>query len=183
MQHDDAMTRIATNPNVSGIRALMEYKPATGGPLSALAEALLRGPSPLSRGERELIATYVSHLNHCRFCTRSHAAFAAAQLEGGKALVDAVLSDVEHAHISPKLRALLHIAEAVQRGSDQLSDARVEAARSEGASDEEVHDTVLIASAFCMFNRYVDGLAAKTPDAPEAYEAMARVIVEKGYVR
>lgn len=177
------MTRIASDPKIPGIGGLMTFRPETGVPLRKLAEALLRGPSPLSRGERELIAAFVSSLNGCRFCTRSHAAFAAAQLEGGRPLVDAVLAGDERAALSSKMRVLLRVAHAIQRGCDQLDDALVEEARAEGTSDIELHDTVLIAAAFCMFNRYVDGLAATTPDAPEIYVAMADLITTKGYDR
>lgn len=177
------MPLVPTNPRIPGIRALMEYRPETGGALQGLAEALLRGPSPLSRGERELIAAFVSHQNECRFCTRSHAAFAAAQLPEGASLVEQVLHDPRSAPIGPRLRALLDVAAAVQLGGQHVSDALVEAARAEGATDVELHDTVLIAAAFCMFNRYVDGLRASTPDDPDAYAQMAQLVVEKGYRR
>ncbi len=177
------MAYVAVDPKAPGIRGLMEFKPETGKALSALAEALLRGESSLSRGERELIAAFVSSLNECRFCTRSHAAFAAAQLEGGASTVDAVLADLGAAPISPKLRALMGIAEAVQLGGLHVTEELVARARSEGADDGEIHDTVLIAAAFCMFNRYVDGLRASTPEDPAAYTRMAELVVAKGYVR
>lgn len=177
------MPFVPTDPEIPGIRALMLFKPETGRALSGLAEALLRGSSPLTRGERELIAAYVSSLNECRFCTRSHAAFAAAQLEGGHAMVEAVLGEGAVEVVTPKLRALLRIAEAVQLGGLHVTEGLVEAARAEGATDLDVHDTVLVAAAFCMFNRYVDGLRASTPDDPAAYARMAELVVEKGYVR
>jgi uncharacterized peroxidase-related enzyme len=177
------MAYVAVDPSTPGIRALMDFKPQTGRALSALAEALLRGESSLSRGERELIAAFVSSLNECRFCTRSHAAFAAAQLDGDARTVDAVLADLGAAPIAPKLRALLGIAEAVQLGGLHVTDDLVARARAEGADDGEIHDTVLIAAAFCMFNRYVDGLRASTPEDPAAYARMAALVVAEGYVR
>jgi uncharacterized peroxidase-related enzyme len=166
-----------------GIAGLVAYRPETGRPLMGLAEALLRGPNTLSRGERELIAAYVSSGNDCRFCASSHAAFAAAQLPEGMPLVDQVRAGADGAPISPKLKALLRVADAVRRGGKEVTTEHVEAARGAGASDVEIHDTVLIAAAFSMYNRYVDGLAAVTPEDPEAYAKRAAVIVERGYLR
>lgn len=165
-----------------GIMSLFEYRPETARPLSELAEMLLRGPSPLTRGERELIASYVSSLNDCSFCTDSHAAFAALQLPGGLTLVDQVRADPGSAPISAKLRALLAVAAAVQRGGKQVSAQDIEDARQAGADDQEIHDTVLIAAAFCMYNRYVDGLATTRPAGRSDYAMVAEVIVNHGYL-
>jgi uncharacterized peroxidase-related enzyme len=176
------MPHIEVGNDAPGIVSLFLYRPETARPMSELAETLLRGPSSLSPGERELIATYVSGRNECRFCTNSHAAFAAAQLPGGMPLVDQVRSDPEVAPISAKLRALLGIAGAVQVSGREVGEEEVRAAREAGASDMEIHDTVLIAAAFCMFNRYVDGLAAFTPDDQEGYAASAELIVNHGYL-
>jgi uncharacterized peroxidase-related enzyme len=165
-----------------GITGPLRYRPETAKPLGDLAEVLLRGPNSLSRGERELIATHVSALNDCQFCTSSHAAFAAVQLDGGMALVDQVVGDLSGAPLSPKITALLLVAGAVQRGGKQVTTDLVEAAKAAGATDVEIHDTVLIAAAFCMYNRYVDGLATFAPDDPEAYAAQAERIVAYGYV-
>jgi uncharacterized peroxidase-related enzyme len=143
---------------------------------------LLRGDNTLSRGERELVAAYVSELNDCSFCQASHSAFAALQLDGGMPLVDQVKDDPATAPISDKLRALLAIAGKVQQGGKRVTTDDVTAARNQGATDVEIHDTVLIAAAFCMFNRYVDGLATWTPTDPQAYEEMGRRVVENGYL-
>ena len=164
-----------------GITGLMRYRPETAKPLNALAEVLLRGPHPMPAGERELIAAYVSGLNDCTFCRDSHSAFAAAQLDSGMTLVDQVRADPDTAPISPKLRALLRIAAAVQRSGRAVTPDLVAAARAEGATDLELHDTVLIAAAFCMYNRYVDGLATFAPPDRAAYADSARRIVEVGY--
>ncbi|MFI6319067.1 carboxymuconolactone decarboxylase family protein [Nonomuraea sp. NPDC050556] len=175
------MPHIELHTNEPGIRGLFHYRPETAAPLNALAEVLLRGDSTLSRGERELIAAYVSGLNECRFCANSHSAFAAAQLPEGMHLVNQVHTSPETAPITPKLRSLLTIAAAVQKGGRTVTDHQVTNARSEGATDQEIHDTVLIAAAFCMFNRYVDGLATIAPDDPAAYESMANHITTNGY--
>jgi uncharacterized peroxidase-related enzyme len=160
---------------------LLNYRPATAKPLNDLAEVLLRGDNTLSRGERELIAAHVSRLNRCHFCFSSHATFAALQLDGGWETVDSVIDDPASAPVTPKLRALLEIAAKVQQGGLAVGEADIAAARAEGATDEELHDTVLIAAAFCMYNRYVDGLATWAPAERDDYADAGRMIVEHGY--
>jgi uncharacterized peroxidase-related enzyme len=167
---------------IPGIRSAMAFRPETAEPLCQLAEVLLRGDNTLSRGERELIAAYVSNLNECFFCETSHSTFAALQLAGGLPVVEEVKRDLEHAPVSEKLRALLAIAAKVKTGGKSVTDEDVAAARDQGATDTEIHDTVLIAAAFCMFNRYVDGLATWAPTEPEAYEEIGRRIVDHGYL-
>jgi uncharacterized peroxidase-related enzyme len=166
-----------------GIQGLLTYRPETAAPLMALAETLLRGPNSLSPGERELIAAHVSALNECDFCRDSHAAAAAAQLPDGMALVEQVRADPAGAPIPARLKTLLRIAEAVRRDGREVTAELVDAARGEGATDQEVHDTVLIAAAFAMFNRYVDGLGTRTPDDPRAYALGAERITASGYQR
>jgi uncharacterized peroxidase-related enzyme len=167
---------------VPGIRSAFMFRPETAEPMLQLAEVLLRGDNSLTRGERELIAAYVSNLNECTFCQASHSAFAAAQLDGGADLVEQVKRDPGTAPISDKLRTLLAIAAKVCDRGSAVTAGDVAAAREQGATDVEIHDTVLIAAAFSMFNRYVDGLAAWTPTDPEAYTAMAQRIVDHGYL-
>lgn len=174
------MPHIAVRDGLPGIRALLDFRPETAAPLTALANALLHAPNSLSPGDRELIAAYVSRLNGCRFCQRSHAAIAACHL-GSDSVVTAVIDDPDTASISPKLRALLAIAAEVQRGGREVHAETIAGARAAGASDVELHDTVLIAAAFCMFNRYVDGLATWTPDALDAYRERASQTARYGY--
>ncbi|MFE9751571.1 carboxymuconolactone decarboxylase family protein [Saccharothrix saharensis] len=162
------MPHIELDNALPGIAGLMNYRPETGRPLTELTEVLLRGPSTLSRGERELIATHVSELNQCKFCAGSHAAFAAAQLP----------EDYQH---TAKLMALIDIATAVTESGRAVTAELIAKAKENGATDLEVHDTVLIAAMFCAANRYVDGLATWAPDDPEAYRRMADKIVPNGY--
>ncbi len=176
------MPYINLGNDLPGISGLLNYRPETGRPLSELAEVLLRGPNTLARGERELIAAYVSRLNECVFCASSHSAFAAAQLPEGMPLVGQVCADLEQAPVSAKLKALLRMAAKVQQGGKAVTAADVAAAREAGASDVEIHDAVLIAAAFCMFNRYVDGLATIAPYDPAGYQQAAELIVTKGYL-
>jgi uncharacterized peroxidase-related enzyme len=176
------MPHIDLHNHTPGIRGLLQFRPETGRPVIELVEVLLRGQSTLSRGERELIAAYVSSRNQCRFCAWSHGAFAAAQLPGGMELVEQVRDDLDGAPVPAKLAALLRIAEKVRRDGREVTSRDVAEARAAGASELEIHDTVLIAATFCMLNRYVDGLAAVTPDDPEAYAKMAERIVARGYL-
>jgi len=169
-------------PNLPGIRGPMAFRPETSKPLNELVEVLLRAPSSLSQGERELIATYVSSENNCHYCQSIHGAIAAAHLEGDEAVVEEVKRDFDRAAISPKLKTLLRIAGKVQQDGKKVTTADVDAARAEGASDLEIHDTVLIAAAFCMFNRYVDGLGTMQPRDPELYRERGKMVARDGYV-
>jgi uncharacterized peroxidase-related enzyme len=173
---------IAVPSSLPGIRSLLAFRPEVAQSISQLAETLLHAPNSLSPGERELIAAYVSALNDCTFCHLSHAAVASHHLGDDGSIVKAVVRDVETAPISGKLKTLLAIAALVQKGGRLVQDADIAWARSEGASDTEIHDTVLIAAAFCMFNRYVDGLGAWTPTDPAAYQERARSVADLGYV-
>ncbi|ROQ23133.1 putative peroxidase-related enzyme [Streptomyces sp. PanSC19] len=175
------MPHIRIANDLPGIRGLMTDRPDTAAPLNAVADTLLRGDSPLTRGERELIAAYVSELNATRFCADTHGAAAAAQLDGGIDLVKAVQHDADTAPLTPLLRALLRIAAEVQAQAAPVRAETVAAARAEGATDTHIHDTVLIAAAFCMYNRYVSGLATALPTEPGYYEEAGRRITAHGY--
>lgn len=175
------MPHIAIQEGLPGIRGLFTVRPETAKPLCELADVLLHRPGSLPPGERELIATVVSARNDCFYCQTSHGAVAAECLGGDQELVAAVIRDFETAAISPKLKALLAIAVRVQEGGKQVGPADIDRARAEGASDLEIHDAVLIAAAFCMYNRYVDGLAAWTPAEPTSYRARAARVAAEGY--
>lgn len=177
------MPHIDLPGGLPGILGPMAFSPETARPMNELAETLLRAPSSLASGEREMIAAFVSKRNDCHFCQASHGAAAAHHLGGAEELVESVCCDPESADISGKLKALLAIAAKVQVGGREVTEADVKRAREEGATDREVHDTVLIAAAFCMYNRYVDGLATWAPADPESYREPGRMLAEEGYVR
>jgi uncharacterized peroxidase-related enzyme len=160
----------------------MAFRPETARPLNALVEVLLQGPSTLTRGERELVATYVSSRNCTQYCHNIHGAVAAAHFDGNEDLVRQVKADFMHAAISPKLKALLKIADKVQQDGKLVTHADIEGARREGATDIEIHDTVLIAAAFCMYNRYVDGLGTNQPDDLAFYRERGKRVAREGYV-
>ncbi|MDQ2841459.1 MAG: peroxidase-related enzyme [Acidobacteriota bacterium] len=176
------MPHIQLPEGLQGIRSAMAFRPETAKPLNELAEALLHAPNSLSQGDRELIATYVSHLNDCYFCQTVHGSIAAACLNEDYELVKRVKADFHTAQISDKLKALLVIAAKVQKGGKQVTSADVEAARAEGATDLEIHDTVLIAAAFCMYNRYVDGLDTWQPHDEALYLQRGKKTARDGYV-
>jgi len=174
------MPHIALPEGFPGISAGFTYRPETAKPMRELAHVLLHEPNSLSPGERELIATYVSSRNNCHFCQSSHAAAAACHL-GDEAIVKQVKTDFQSAPISDKLKSLLVIAGKVQQDGKLVTRADADAARKTGATDLEIHDTVLIAAAFSMFNRYVDGLGTWQPDNPEMYAQMGRHLADEGY--
>ena len=176
------MPHIRLPEGLQGIRGPLAFRPETAKPLNELVEALLHAPNSLAAGERELIATYVSHLNDCYFCQTMHGAIAAAHLNEDEDLVRRVKADFRHADISEKLKALLVIAGKVQKGGKHVTATDVDEARKAGATDTEIHDAVLIAAAFCMFNRYVDGLATWQPADEELYRQRGRKTAKEGYV-
>ncbi len=176
------MPHIPLDPDLPGIRGPMAFRPETARPLNALVEVLLQDPNTLTRGERELIATYVSSRNCTQFCHNIHGAVAAAHLGGNEDLVRQVKVDFMQAEISPKLKALLNIAGKVQQNGKLVTPSDIDAARREGATDMEIHDTVLIAAAFCMYNRYVDGLATNQPADPAFYRERGKRVAREGYV-
>jgi uncharacterized peroxidase-related enzyme len=165
------MPHIKLPDGVPGIHGPMMLRPEMVPPMRDLAAVLMTGPHTLSAGERELIAAHVSGLNECAYCQRAHSAIAAHHLG----------SDIERIAVTEKLKALLAIAGAVQLGGKKVTTEDIAQARRHGASDLEIHDTVLIAAFFCLCNRYVDGLDAWTPDDPEFYRQRAAIVATNGY--
>jgi len=175
------MTYIKTDIPQPGIVELLFYKGPTGRALSKLAHTLLHGPSTLTSGERELIASHVSALNDCEFCHESHSASANAHFDDQGGVVKSLKTGVDKAGVSDKMKALLKIAGKVQISGKEVTPDLIEQAKKEGATDEEIHDTVLIASAFCMYNRYVDGLNTNLPPQKEDYVDMGKRMAKVGY--
>ena len=179
------MAHIQLPEGLQGIRGPLVFSPATTQPLCDLVETLLRGPNTLTLAEREMIATYVSAQNDCYYCRTSHGSTAAQHLGGGSAnyeLIDQMKHDCETAPLSDKMKALLAIAGKVQKGGKDVTTEDVERARSHGATDKEIHDTVLIAAVFCMANRYVDGLDTWQPRDPDLYREIGMQTAALGYV-
>ena len=179
------MAHIQLGKGLPGIRGPLVFSPETSKPIGDLVETLLRGPNSLTQAEREMIATYVSSLNDCYYCQHCHGAIAAEYLGGTTAdyqLIDEIKANYEQAPLSDKMKALLAIAGKVQQDGKLVKTEDVERARQHGATDNEIHDTVLIAAAFCMFNRYVDGLATWQPRDPAIYREIGKQTSRLGYV-
>jgi uncharacterized peroxidase-related enzyme len=177
------MPHIKLNDALPGMRALMDFSPETAQPLNQLAEILLRqSDNSLTRGERELIGTYVSHLNDCFFCQNAHGGIAQHYLECDISFIDGIKADYEQMAISDKMKSLLNIAASVQKSGKSVSTAQIERAKKQGATDKEIHDTVLIAAFFCMCNRYVDGLATNANPDQQFYIERGKMRAEAGYL-
>jgi uncharacterized peroxidase-related enzyme len=176
------MAHIDLKNDEPGIRGPMAYSPQTARPMNELAEYLLRNENnSLTKGERELIGTYVSYLNDCFFCQNVHGAMAGHYMQCDIATIDAIKHNFQAADLSDKMKSLLTIAASVQKGGKHVTANQIEDAKRNGASDREIHDTVLIAAAFCMFNRYVDGLATWAPEDRQFYVNRAPMRAEQGY--
>ena len=175
------MPYIPLEEHLPGITGLLEYRKDTAAPIRELTQVLLRGPSSLTAGERELIATIVSYRNECRFCSTAHTA-AADLLLGECETTEKIKKDISTAPVSDKMKALLIIASMVQISGKNVTEELITNARAAGATDIEIHDTVLIAALFCLYNRYVDGLATVAPSDPTFYMGLAERI-SVGYKR
>ena len=176
------MPHIPLEAHLPGITGLLEYSKSTAQPIRDLTQFLLRGPSTLTEAERELIATLVSYGNECTFCTTAHTA-AADLLAGEDITAQEVKEDIETAPVSEKMKALLQIAALTRQSGKSVTEEVVERARTSGATDVEIHDTVLIASLFCLYNRYVDGMGTALPTDPAYYGVLAERLVNHGYTR
>jgi uncharacterized peroxidase-related enzyme len=176
------MPYIPLEDHLPGITGLLEYRKDTAQPIRELTQFLLRGPSSLTEGERELIATVVSHRNECTFCVTAHTA-AADILLGEEETTAGVKKDILTAPVSDKMKALLTIAAHVQESGKSVTHESIQTAKEAGATDIEIHDTVLIAALFCLYNRYVDGLSTVTPSDPNFYKGLGKRLKDHGYNR
>ena len=180
------MAHIGIQEGIPGIVGAFTFRPETARPMRELAEILLRGPSTLTSAEREGIAAFVSNGNDCRFCQLSHSAAAAEHRGGTEAdyeWIENLKASPDKANVSAKMKTLLRIAGKVRESGKRVTQDDIAAARAQGATDLEIHDTVLIAAAFCMYNRYVDGLATWQPEDPASYRSMGKRMAHEGYTR
>jgi uncharacterized peroxidase-related enzyme len=175
------MPYIPLDEKLPGITGLLNYRKDTALPIRQLTQILLRGESTLSEAEREMIAATVSWGNKCSFCTAAHTA-ATDHLLGETNTSKMVKDDLTTAPVSDKMKTLLIIAGAVQVSGKNVTITMIENAKKTGATDLEIHDTVLIAALFSLYNRYVDGLASVTPAEPAFYDRLATILVKNGYL-
>lgn len=176
------MPYITLESHLPGITGLLEYAKEPAQPIRNLTQFLLRGPSTLSEADRELIATVVSHNNQCTFCTTAHTT-AADLLAGETETAQKVKENIETAPVTEKMKALLTIARLTAQNGKNVTTEAVDRAKTAGATDVEIHDTVLIAALFCYYNRYVDGLATALPADAGYYNVLAERLVNHGYTR
>ncbi|HTE23300.1 carboxymuconolactone decarboxylase family protein [Flavitalea sp.] len=176
------MPYIPLEAHLPGITGLLEYRKDTAAPIRELTQVLLRGPSSLTEGERELIATIVSHRNECTFCATAHTAAADVLLQESETS-EKVKENIATAPVSDKMKALLTIAAQTQQSGLAVTEESIQVAKAAGATDIEIHDTVLIAALFCLYNRYVDGLATVTPSDPGFYTGLGERLKNHGYTR
>lgn len=176
------MPHIKVQDHLPGITGLLEYRQDTAAPIRGLTQLLLRGTSTLSAGERELIASLVSSRNKCVFCTTAHTTAANILLEDDE-VCEIVKQDFYSAPVSDKMKALLNIASLAQVSGKKVTPEAIQLARDTGATDQEIHDTVLLTGVFCLYNKYVDGLASVTPADPAYYKKLGERITTIGYQR
>jgi uncharacterized peroxidase-related enzyme len=175
------MAYIHVPEGLPGIRGLMAFRPETATYLNELAEILLRGENSLTRGDRELIATYVSYLNDCFFCQNAHGAIAQHYMQCDLSFMDQIKADFEAMPLTEKMKSLLSIAGSVQKSGKAVTPEHIERAKKAGASEKEIHDTVLIAAFFSLCNRYVDGLGTTAPMDRQFYINRGKMRAEEGY--
>lgn len=175
------MAHISLDPNLPGMRSLLAFRPAIAPSLLGLMQTIMRSNIGLSIGERELIATYVSKLNNCSQCFQIHGEVAKCFFIDQPTLINEILEDSNLSTITERQNVILNIAKNVQRGGLFVTAKQIEEAKLKGISELEIHDIVLIASLFCFFNKYSDGLGLTSNDTPETLSKRGQIMAEFGY--
>jgi uncharacterized peroxidase-related enzyme len=163
------MPRLRSLPAEPVMRDLYRAYPASCKPLGELTEAAMRGPSPFTQGERELIAAYVSGLNACHYCHNTHVAVAAA-CGVEPALIQALLADLDTAPVPAKMKPILRYAKKLTASPARMTEADAAAVYDAGWGDDALYSTVLVTALFNFYNRLVDGVGLALP---EGYPAEA----------
>lgn len=172
------MSYLKSLPTDAVLLQVFKAFPETSKPLLAYHEVLLRGPSPLSVAERELIAGYVSGLNECQYCHGVHEATARAF--GIPAdLMAHLLDDVERAPVSEKLKPLLRYVRKLTESPARITQADAEAVFAAGWTDQALHDAVSVCALFNFMNRLVEGLGIRA--AENYFDAGSKRLHDIGY--
>ena len=158
------MTHLDSIPKDGVLLDVFRAFPGAARHLIMYHEVLMRGPSPLSVGERELIAAYVSGLNACSYCHGIHSVTAQAFGVPEQLIKDMVL-DLDTASVDERLRPLLRFVRALTKLPTRVVQADIEAIRSAGWGDDAIHDAVAVCALFNFMNRYVEGLGISANDA------------------
>lgn len=159
-------------------RVAFYHKDFFSGPLGAWTQPTMRGPSPWSIGERELMAAMVAKWNSSAFCIGAHGAVAAKTME--RSVVDAVLADFRSAPISEALKAILTFLEIMTLRPSELSAEHARAALHSGVTADALQDAVAVATVFNIIARYADALDFAIPSGSE-FERAAGMLLKRGY--
>jgi uncharacterized peroxidase-related enzyme len=146
----------------------------------ALNEDIMRGESPLTAGERELIGAYVSALNDCSFCFGAHAA-TAAQFGIDRALFESLLDDVDASPVAGKLKPILHFVKKLTENPSRMVQADADAVYAAGWDSRALSDAILVCGLFCMANRMVDGHGLNRATPNSVFETIADRLSGAGY--
>ena len=173
------MTLFPSLPNDASVRHALQINSRAGELLCRFHEELLRGESPLTAMERELIAAYVSGLNRCNFCRGTHEA--TAQLFGvPEGFVERLIHDETLGDVSDRLRPLLLYARKLTLDQHSITSADAEKVYEVGWPERALHDTILIAATFNFMNRFVHGHGIEGD--PELHSERGRYLYEHGYL-
>lgn len=158
---------------------LFKAFPATNEPLIQFHEVLLRGPSPFTEGERELIAAYVSGLNHCRYCHGVHVA-AAELLGASKSAILSALDDIDSSPIDEKMKPVLRYARKLTQQPNGLTQEDADAIFAVGWSEEALYHTVAVTALFNFMNRLVEGMGIELD--PSYVKPASERLAKGGYL-
>lgn len=165
-------------PSASLIEVFRAF-PDTSKPLIEFHEVLLRGPSPFSEAERELIAAYVSGLNRCRYCHGVHTA-TSERLGVAEGALRQLLEAFEAAPVSEKMRPVLTYARKLTEAPDSVTQADADAVRAAGWDETALYHTVAVTALFNFMNRLVEGLGIELN--PDYVEPASKRLAERGYL-
>ncbi|MFQ5970889.1 MAG: carboxymuconolactone decarboxylase family protein [Alphaproteobacteria bacterium] len=164
--------------DASGVGDVMVHQPERYLPLARFTQLLMRGPSPLSAAERELIAAYVSGLNGCGYCHGSHTAIA-ADLGVEPDLLRALLDDVEGANVEERMKPVLRYVEKLTQSPSRMTQADADAVFAAGWDEQALADAVAICALFNLYNRVVDGHGIT--GSPDNFAEVAERVNRQGY--
>jgi len=162
----------------AGVRHILNLRPAAGNLLVQYHQEIMRGPSPLTEAERELIAAYVSNLNRCDYCCKTHSV-TAVHFGVAEGLVQSLAEDESLAAAPPRMRAVLRFARQLTIGTGPIEAADAEAVYASGWSEAALHDVILVTAMFNFMNRLVHGHGVKGND--QLWRERGRFLFENGY--
>jgi alkylhydroperoxidase family enzyme len=174
-----ALIRAVSRQPVLDVIKLVKYRADFyGGPMGAITQDAMRGPSTWSIGDREMMAAFVAKSNHSDFCTKAHSAVATAAYRNGEK-VSAVLSDPDTASIAEPLRAtLLMLGKLTREHAVDADDVR--AVLAAGASHKQIEDALAVCYSFNVIGRLADAFGFFVP-GPKAFEDGAKYLLTRGY--